>query len=266
MTTDYSSADLHVHTSASDGTAAPLEALAWTAEQTDLKVIAICDHNTNEGAIEAAAHAKRFGVDVIVGQEVESSDGHILGLWTPHAIVTPGMSAAETVAAIHAQGGLAIAAHPYAPKWWKNYGLCRGETDIYDSVPYDGIEVANSTPLLFFANFRARRYWRSNTTRLAATGGSDAHMLSVIGTSRTLFCGSTADELRAAIEARTTRGWGPSFNPVRSFAYARKVRQIQENDRESRARAAQKGFSAGCEACDGCAADAPEPPAAYVAE
>jgi hypothetical protein len=235
--------------------------LRWVAEETDLSVIAICDHNTNEGAIEAAAQSQRYNVEVIIGQEVESTDGHILGLWTPQCIA-PGMPAEATVAEIHRQGGLAIAAHPYAPKWWKNYGLCRGETCVYDSVDYDGVEVANSTPLLFFANFHARRYWRANSDRLAATGGSDAHMLSVIGTSRTLFPGRTAADLRAALEARTTRGWGPSFDPIRSLSYARKVREIQRRDRESRERAAQRGLAAGCEACATCAPTATHAPAA----
>jgi hypothetical protein len=248
MKTGHSAADLHIHTTASDGTASPADVLAWVAEQTDLKVIAICDHNTNEGALEAAAAAPALGIEVVVGQEVESSDGHILGLWTPQ-LITPAMSAAETVAEIHRQGGLAIAAHPYAPRWWANHGLCRGETDVYDAVPYDGVEIANSTPLLFFANFRARRYWRANTRRLAATGGSDAHMLSVIGTSRTIFPGSTAADLRAALEARATAGWGPSFNPIRALSYARKVREIQARNVESRARAAERGLASGCAAC-----------------
>lgn len=229
-----------MHTTASDGTATPTEVLAWIAEETDLSVIAICDHNTNEGALEAAQHADEFGVEVIVGQEVESTDGHILGLWTPE-LIAPGMSAEDTVAEIHRQGGLAIAAHPYAPKWWARHGLCRGETEVYDTVAYDGIEVANSTPLLFFANFHARRYWRDNSARLAATGGSDAHILSAIGTSRTLFPGTTAQDLRAALEARTTLGDGPTFNPLRAFSYARKVREIQRRDAESRARATQRG-------------------------
>ncbi len=257
MPKGYSAADLHIHTTASDGTASPTEVLAWVAEETKLKVIAICDHNTNEGALEAAAVAGAYGVEVVVSQEVESSDGHILGLWTPE-LIAPGMSAEATVAEIHRQGGLAVAAHPYAPRWWAHHGLCRGETEIYDRVCYDGVEVANSTPLLFFANFFARQYRRNNAQRLAATGGSDAHILSAIGTSRTLFPGSTAADLRRALEAHTTRGWGPSFNPIRGFSYARKVREIQERDRISRERAAQRGRASGCEACETCSANGSE--------
>ena len=252
MRKGYSAADMHVHTTASDGTASPREVLDFVAEHTRLGIVAICDHNTNEGALEAAALAVDYPVEVIVGQEVESSQGHILGLWTP-VLVRPGLSAERTVADIHAQGGIAIAAHPYAPMWWHKHGLCRGDTSVYDHVDFDGIEVANSTPLLLHANFRARRYLRANRSRLAATGGSDAHMLSVIGTSRTLFPGSTVEELRAAIKSRKTIGYGPTFNPARLLFYARKVPEIQERDRDRKAREAERGIADRCERCAGCA-------------
>lgn len=253
-----STADLHIHTTASDGTATPAEVLEFASEATGLSVVAICDHNTTEGAHEAAAIAARYRVEVVIGQEVESADGHILGLWAP-VDIEPGLSAEETVARVHAQGGVAIAAHPFAPRWWHRHGLCRGDREIYDHVPFDGIEVANSTPLLFLANYRARGYQRAHAARLASTGGSDAHMLSVIGTSRTLFAGSTAQDLRRAISARTTRGLGPSFQPLRAYRYARKVPEIRERDALRRQREAVGGE--GCVACSArCAGsiDVPE--------
>ena len=250
---------MHVHTTASDGTASPADALDWAIEHTDLSVIAICDHNTNEGALEAAeiARAGSLPVEVIVGQEVESSDGHILGLWTPE-MISPGMDAAHTVAEIHRQGGIAVAAHPFAPLWMDKHGLCRGDAATYDCVEYDAVEVANSTPLMRLANLRALMYWRANSLRLAALGGSDAHMLSIIGTSRTIFPGSTAADLRQAIEARTTRGKGANFNPVRTVSYARKVPAIRERDRERKLREAERGV-APCDACDACSSESATP-------
>ena len=50
----WSAADLHIHTTASDGVASPEEVLEWVCSATDLKVIVITDHNTNAGALEAA--------------------------------------------------------------------------------------------------------------------------------------------------------------------------------------------------------------------
>lgn len=232
---DLSCADLHIHTTASDGTATPREVVEWVIENTGLDAIAICDHNTVDGALEAAAHARGTALQVIVGQEVESSDGHIIGLWAPKR-VAPERPAAETIADIHAQGGLAIAAHPFAPRWWHKHGLCRGEREIYDENAYDAVEIANSTPLLLLANVFARRYWRTQRHRLACTGGSDAHILPVIGSSRTWYPGKTALDLRRAIENRTTAASGPTFSLTRIVKYYRKIEEIKMRSEEYRAR------------------------------
>jgi predicted metal-dependent phosphoesterase TrpH len=239
----WSAADLHIHTTASDGTATPEQVLDWVCSKTDLSVIAITDHNTNEGGLIAAelAASKRYPIDVIVGQEVESSDGHILGLWTPERI-RPGMDAIDTVAAIHAQDGFAIAAHPFAPRLWAKAGLDRGRRSVYDNVDYDAMEIANSTPLLFVANWMARFYQRSCGDRFACTGGSDAHILSVIGSSLTYFPGETADDLRVALEARETQVGLPGISPMRQWRYMRHVRGIMASDKARKAREVELGI------------------------
>lgn len=241
-TPGWSSADLHLHTTASDGTATPRELLEWVCSRTDLSVIAVADHNSVDGAHEAAALAASgdYPVEVVVSQEVESAQGHIIGLWTPERVPI-GMSAAETVDAIHEQGGLAVVAHPFAPRWWHKHGLCRGDVGVYDSVPFDAFEVANSTPLLFNANLLARAYLGANRRRFAETGGSDAHILAAVGSSRTLFRGSTAEDLRRALEAHETVGWGPGFSLLRAMLYARKVPEIKRRDEERRVREAENG-------------------------
>jgi len=239
----WSAADLHIHTTASDGVASPEMVLDWVCTHTDLSVIAVTDHNTNAGGLEAAelVATGRYPVEVIVGQEVESADGHIIGLWTPE-LVRPGLPAAETVAAIHAQGGLAIAAHPFAPRFWARAGLDRGDRDVYDTVAFDAIEIANSTPLLFLSNWFARFYWTTHHQRLACTGGSDAHILNVIGSSRTFFPGTTAADLRRALESKQTRAALPGFSPRRNWRYARNVPTIMARDRDRKAREIEAGI------------------------
>jgi len=239
----WSAADLHIHTTASDGVASPAEVLDWVIARTDLKVIASADPNTKLGAMEEARMAVERGwpVEVIVAQEVESADGHIIGLWTPE-LVRPSMNAADTVAAIHAQGGFAIAAHPFAPRLWSHAGLDRGCRKVYDCVDYDAMEVANSTPLLFVANWMAQLYQHSQGARFACTGGSDAHILPVIGTSRTYFPGETAEDLRAALEQRITRVSRPGLSPWRNLRYARNVPRIMARDRDRKAREVEAGI------------------------
>ena len=68
MIDQISKADLHIHTSASDGTATVPELLEYVARTTDLRVIAITDHDSIAGAKEAARLARQVGIDVIVGK------------------------------------------------------------------------------------------------------------------------------------------------------------------------------------------------------
>jgi predicted metal-dependent phosphoesterase TrpH len=55
----WSKADLHIHTRHSDGLASIPQVLDYVAGHTDLRVIAITDHNTLEGALVAKSRAAR---------------------------------------------------------------------------------------------------------------------------------------------------------------------------------------------------------------
>ncbi len=111
MTEATSKADLHLHTTWSDGTASVPQVLARAA-RAELRVIAITDHDTITGVVEARRLARDFGVEVVVGEEVSTREGHLLALFieTP---VPPQRPAVETIAAVHAQGGLCVAPHPF---------------------------------------------------------------------------------------------------------------------------------------------------------
>lgn len=82
-------ADLHIHTTASDGVLTPTE-LIEKAAKTSLKVIAITDHDTTEGVAEAQLAGRNNNIEVIPGIELScgwssSNDHdasiHILGLF-----------------------------------------------------------------------------------------------------------------------------------------------------------------------------------------
>lgn len=73
--------DLHVHTTASDGTFTPTEAVKLAAEN-GLRAIAVTDHDTILGCEEAISAGKELGVEVIPGLEISTKfQGavHILG-------------------------------------------------------------------------------------------------------------------------------------------------------------------------------------------
>jgi predicted metal-dependent phosphoesterase TrpH len=100
-----------LHTMYSDGSNTVEEVLSYVAHQCDFSVIAITDHDTIAGAIEAQSLTPTYGVEVIVGEEVSTAEGHLLALFIEREL-PPGRPAAVTIADAHAQGGLCIAAHP----------------------------------------------------------------------------------------------------------------------------------------------------------
>lgn len=193
-------ADLHLHTSFSDGWPSPEAVIEHVTRATALDVIAVTDHDTIEGALRAADHSARVGgVEVIVGEEVSSRQGHILGLFLERR-VPPGLSASATVDEIHRQGGLAIAAHPF----WRTErmaerfrGPIHGLGWLAAELDFDAVEVDNSTPGLGLANLLAGRL--ADGLGCARTGSSDAHILEAIGKSATSFPGRSAGALRSAI-------------------------------------------------------------------
>jgi predicted metal-dependent phosphoesterase TrpH len=76
--------------------------------------IAVTDHNEIEGAfvIEKMAKDMEETLKVIVGEEVKTAEGEIIGLFLKELIARD-MSPEDTVRAIHEQGGLAVIPHPY---------------------------------------------------------------------------------------------------------------------------------------------------------
>jgi predicted metal-dependent phosphoesterase TrpH len=199
----WSKADIHIHSDHSDGLASIPAIMEYVREHTDLSVIAITDHNAIEGGRFALSLRDMYDVDVIVGEEVSSREGHVLGLFLEE-LVPPRMSAADTVRAIKEQGGIAIIPHPFSAQGV--FGARRRSAFEQASADwgFDGYEVFNSLPYLGFANNRAEQV-APDDLGIAVTGGSDAHVLRAIGLACTMFRGTTAEDLRRAIEARETR-------------------------------------------------------------
>ncbi|UCH33483.1 MAG: PHP domain-containing protein [Armatimonadota bacterium] len=79
--------DLHVHTTASDGTSTPDDAVAACAES-GVEVLGITDHDSLDGIAEALAAGNRRGVTVVPGLEINTDYGeteaHVLGYFVDH--------------------------------------------------------------------------------------------------------------------------------------------------------------------------------------
>lgn len=209
-------ADIHIHSNYSDGAPSIEEIMEYVQENTDLDVIAICDHNSIEGAL-LASHMQKSGnyrFEVIVGEEISCIEGHIVALFLKEAI--PGdISMKKALCAIKKQGGLAIAAHPFY-----HTKLLNGEMEVMNGVGadnlykyhhmLDAIEIVNATPALADENLAASAMNRA-VLYLSETGSSDAHILDAIGRAYTAFEGKTAADLKKALKHSQTQaifaGW-----------------------------------------------------------
>jgi predicted metal-dependent phosphoesterase TrpH len=209
--TELGKADLHIHTLASDGVSSVEEVLA-AAVARRLDVIAIADHERIDAAVVAQRVARDRGLDVrvVVGEEVTTRNGHLVGLFLTQRI-KPWGSMRDSVARIHDQGGIAIVAHPLVP-----YPLCASERTIRrmldetDAARHpDAIEAFNPTT--------ARMRWSRRVPAfveaigVAAVAGSDAHRADLVGRCVTLFPGKSEDDVRAAILGRTTTWQGDAY-------------------------------------------------------
>jgi hypothetical protein len=219
----HSLADLHIHTTYSDGTATVPDVLAHVAAS-NLHVIAITDHDAIAGALEARQLARDFGVEVIVGEEVSTAEGHVLALFIED-VLPPGRPAAETIAAIHAQGGLCVAPHPYD---WAVVSLGRWglRERCFADWRFDAIEGFNAS--LTWPRSGANKQAQHVALELGipAVGGSDAHSVATIGTGVTRFAGTSADDLYRAIQGGLVAWDGHTWTAAQYFDIGwRTVRQ-----------------------------------------
>lgn len=182
------------------------EALVDYAERaTELDVIALTDHDETSAALEAREYAARRGyrVQVVPGVEVTTRDGHLLALFVEQrpAALQPLLATAEWVLE---HGGLCVAPHPFT-RWTHSLGS-RALLEAHQRRLLTGIEVLNASPAGRASRERAVRF--CDQVGLAAVGGSDAHMLGVVGLARTRFHGHSPAELRQALEAASTYAEG----------------------------------------------------------
>ncbi len=170
-------AELHSHSHYSTGEKIRVEGLNSPKEMVEyakgigLDVLALTDHNELKGALEAEEAGKKEGLLVIKGEEVQTvNDKHVLGLGLSERIKPACYSVEETIDRIRAQGGIAIAPHPFdlANKGIRELAL-----------KCDAIEVFNSINLDRFSNRNARNFAEKHSMNSVA--GSDAHCIEMVG-------------------------------------------------------------------------------------
>jgi predicted metal-dependent phosphoesterase TrpH len=173
-------ADFHVHSSSSrDGNIDPAR-LVETAVARGLSAIAICDHGEIAGALEARRHAEKIAAPllVIVGEEMRTTEGEIIGLFLSERIEQK-LTPEETVSAIQAQGGLVYVPHPFDRM--RTSPIQPGALERI-SADVDLVEIFNARNLMHADNEEAATW--ALERGVPALAGSDAHTLGEIGNVR----------------------------------------------------------------------------------
>jgi predicted metal-dependent phosphoesterase TrpH len=157
--------DLHSHSIISpDGgiTATQYEAIL---EKGTLDAIAITDHNQTRFAKELH---KTLGDRIIVGEEIKTKQGEMVGLYLTKTIPS-GLSAKETAKKIHEQGGLVLIPHPFETL---RKGIQKADLEkIHDDI--DIIEVFNGRGRWRGKAHDATSFAKEYT--IAGCANSDAH-------------------------------------------------------------------------------------------
>jgi predicted metal-dependent phosphoesterase TrpH len=136
--------------------------------------LAITDHNRIDGALELA---ERASFPVIVGMEVDTADGELIGLFldAPPPVHLPALETAER---IRAQGGLVYLQHPFYPLLRRPLRAGAREALAARGL-VDVVEGLNGGPFSRRYDAQAQAWARSSGLPLGA--GSDAHEPSGIG-------------------------------------------------------------------------------------
>lgn len=193
----------------------PVAAILERAQEVGLDVIAITDHGSAAGGLEAREIADRYTVRVIVGEEVMTSEGEVIGLFLESTIPN-GMTFAETIAAIKQQGGIVYVPHPFD----RLHSIPSPRVLRANVASIDVLEVFNSRLAVPGFNELAERF--AQRYRIPAAAGSDAHVLPGIGT---VLCGieefeGPGDFVAALAESRVVRR-------PRSLLYLQSLKLLQ---------------------------------------
>lgn len=164
--------DMHGHTYYSKDSRLRPRTIVERARAMGLDALCITDHNEIDGAFEVSALRE---MPIVVGEEVRTSEGEIIGLYL-HQRIEPDFSPEETIAAIREQGGLVYVPHPF-----DTYRGSRLRPEALERIvgQVDILEVFNARNLRRWQNDAALAF--ATRHRLLMGAGSDSHTAYEIG-------------------------------------------------------------------------------------
>jgi hypothetical protein len=158
--------DLHIHTEYSKDSILPFRVVKKICTKKGIRKIGITDHDTLAGALKL-----KKDPDVIVGEEIKTDKGEVIGLFLQEEI-KPG-PLYDVIDKIKEQDGLVYIPHPFDR-------LRKAAIKDPSFVRYaDIVEVFNARTLFMEDNKKSEKIARR--THLLMASGSDAHTRFEIG-------------------------------------------------------------------------------------
>lgn len=168
-------ADLHIHSTHSDGRSSPVE-IIYIAQEKGISIVSITDHNTFAGSIAASRLAKSYDVLIVPGVEVRTDIGDVL-LYCEKEVDFPRKIGA-LIDKAHSENCLVVPAHPFDI-------LRIGVGDrVFDFRDWDAIEVWNASASKG-SNYKAIE--AAKILNKPGLANSDAHIPSEIGSAYSLI-------------------------------------------------------------------------------
>jgi predicted metal-dependent phosphoesterase TrpH len=221
--------DLHCHTSASFDSLSRPEAVVRAAAARGLTHLAITDHERIDGALVARRFAPD-GLTVIVGEEIRTADGDMIGLYLDEAI-PPGLAAAETAARIRAQGGVVGLPHPFDR--FRFSGAARPAADLEALLSLVDYVEAHNARVIGGGNIRAAEL--AAERGLSSVAVSDAHTVLEVGVAYTIVDAPVdgAADLRAALAGRRLVTGRGSYLVRAGMPFAKLIQRARGNRRHA---------------------------------
>lgn len=158
--------DLHIHSNNSQDSFLKPEKIIKMAKKKGLNGIAITDHNTIKGGLKASKINRDPDFEIIVGSEIKTEYGDVLGLYLNEEIED--RSFYNVIDEIKSQGGISILAHPY--RHYKDPEEIIGKVDLVE-----GFNARSKS----FHNVKSCKL--ANKFNKSLTAGSDAHVYFEVG-------------------------------------------------------------------------------------
>jgi len=193
-------ADFHCHTRFSRDSILTEERFAKMAIERGLTHVAVTNHNNVEGAIAVRDKVAELGLTdqltVILGEEVSTADGEVVGLFLSTTIPR-GLSAKETADEIHRQGGLVSIPHPFDP--FRGSHIKEGPLrNLAELGKIDCVEIFNCRVALQRNNLEAAEFAaRYGIPGIAASDSHSSFEIAMAYNALPAF--DTADELKALL-------------------------------------------------------------------